>query len=65
VTHPAPDWQALRAAIAGEVVLPGSPGYDSARKPSMARFYDARPQAIVLCETPRGYLRDDLVRQAV
>ena len=52
MTHPAPDWQALRAAIAGEVVLPGSSDYDSARKPAMARFYDARPQAIVLCETP-------------
>ncbi len=52
MTHPVPDWQALRAAITGEAVLSGSPGYDSARKPAMARFYDARPQAIVLCKTP-------------
>jgi hypothetical protein len=52
VTRPVPDWQVLRAAIAGEVVLPGSSGYDSARKPAMARFYDARPQTIVSCETP-------------
>jgi FAD/FMN-containing dehydrogenase len=52
VTNTAPDWQALQAAIAGGVVLPGSLDYDSARKPAMARFYDARPQAIVLCETP-------------
>jgi FAD/FMN-containing dehydrogenase len=46
------DWDALRSAIAGEVVLPGSPGYEAARKPAIARFHDAWPQAIVLCETP-------------
>ena len=46
MTHPAPDWQALQAAIAGRVVLTSSPDYDLARKPAMARFYDARPQAI-------------------
>ena len=48
----APDWGALQGAIAGEVVLPGSPDYDSARKPAIARFHDVRPQAVVLCETP-------------
>jgi hypothetical protein len=31
-------WRALQAAIDGEVVLPGSPDYDSARKPAIARF---------------------------
>src|SRR5215208_3132519 len=51
VTTMRPDWDALQSAIAGEVVLPESPGYDSARKPTIARFHDARPQAIVLCET--------------
>jgi len=47
-----PDWKGLRGSIAGDVVLPGSPGYESARKPAIARFYDAKPQAIVLCKTP-------------
>lgn len=48
----ASDWEALRGAIAGEVVLPDSPGYESARKPAIARFHGARPQAVVLCATP-------------
>jgi FAD/FMN-containing dehydrogenase len=47
------DWDALRSAISGDVILPGSPGYDSARKPAIVRFHDAWPQAIVLCETPK------------
>src|SRR5690349_7422433 len=45
------DWAALRAKIAGEVVVQGSPGYDQARQPAIARFRDARPQAIVFCAT--------------
>jgi FAD/FMN-containing dehydrogenase len=49
---PAPDWAALRHAIAGTVVLPDSPDYDSVRKPPIARFHDIRPQAVVLCATP-------------
>jgi FAD/FMN-containing dehydrogenase len=51
-TNPSPaDWAALRARIAGEVVVQGSPGYDQARKPAIARFQDARPQAVVFCAT--------------
>ena len=46
------DWYALQGALAGKVVLPESPGYESARKPAIARFHDARPRAVVLCETP-------------
>ncbi len=46
------DWGALQGAIAGEVVLPGSPGYELARKPPIARFQDVRPQAVVRCATP-------------
>ena len=46
------DWNALRGSIAGDVVLPGSPGYASARKPAIANFHDVRPQAVVLCEAP-------------
>jgi FAD/FMN-containing dehydrogenase len=47
-----PDWQALQGAIAGNVVLPGSPDYESVRKPFAARFHDVYPQAVVQCETP-------------
>jgi FAD/FMN-containing dehydrogenase len=51
-TKPSPaDWAALRARITGEVVVQGSPGYDQARKPAIARFQDARPQAVVFCAT--------------
>ena len=51
-TSPSPaDWAALQARIAGEVVTPGSPGYDQARRPAIARFRDARPQAVVFCAT--------------
>jgi FAD/FMN-containing dehydrogenase len=52
VTIRALDWDALQGAIAGEVILPGSRGYDSVRKPAIPRFHDARPQAVVLCGTP-------------
>ena len=52
MSRPAADWDALQRAIAGEVVLPGSPRYDEARKPAIARFHDVRPQAVVRCGTP-------------
>ena len=48
----APDWGGLRASVAGEVVLAGSPGYEAVRKPVLANFHDTRPRAVVLCETP-------------
>jgi FAD/FMN-containing dehydrogenase len=48
----APDWDALRGAIAGEVILPGSPGYELARKPPIARFHDVLPAAVVRRATP-------------
>jgi hypothetical protein len=48
-----PNWQALQAGIAGEVVLPGSAAYQEIPKPFNARFHDVRPQAIVLCATPQ------------
>ena len=38
---------ALRAAIDGAVIQPGDPDYDEARKPSVERFHDAKPQAVV------------------
>jgi FAD/FMN-containing dehydrogenase len=45
------DWERLQRAIAGSVVLPGSPDYDVVRKPAMARFENVRPEAVVLCAT--------------
>jgi FAD/FMN-containing dehydrogenase len=44
-------WRDLRAALEGELVLPGSPRYDTVRKPQIPRFHDVRPQAVVLCRT--------------
>jgi FAD/FMN-containing dehydrogenase len=52
MAHSAPDWRALQGAIEGEVVQPGSPDYESARKPPLARFRDARPAAVVRCRAP-------------
>src|SRR5215218_832339 len=49
----APDWEALQLAVSGDVVLPGSPDYESTRKPAIANFHDIRPQAVVLCRTPQ------------
>jgi FAD/FMN-containing dehydrogenase len=46
------DLEALRRAIAGEVLLPGSEHYELWRKPALARFSDARPQAVVRCHEP-------------
>lgn len=46
------DWDALQGEISGEVVLPGSPDYESARRPAIARFHDMRPRAVVLCKIP-------------
>ena len=48
----AADWDTLTRLVAGEVVVPGSPGYDTVRKPAMARFHDVRPAAIVRCQAP-------------
>jgi FAD/FMN-containing dehydrogenase len=54
------DWRALQAGIAGHVVLPHAPEYESLRRPPVARFDDgflafaesAGPEAIVLCRDP-------------
>ena len=43
------DWSALSRTLAGEVVLPDSPEYDSVRRPAIARFEDVRPQAVARC----------------
>jgi FAD/FMN-containing dehydrogenase len=46
------DWSALQGAIAGEVLLPGTPAYDAARAPAIANFADVRPRAVVRCAEP-------------
>jgi FAD/FMN-containing dehydrogenase len=46
------DWAGLRAALTGELLLPGRPGYDAARRPAIANFADVRPLAVVRCATP-------------
>jgi FAD/FMN-containing dehydrogenase len=43
------DWDTLQGAIAGEVVLPGAPGYELARKPAAPLLPDVRPLAVVRC----------------
>jgi FAD/FMN-containing dehydrogenase len=43
------DWRALNGSIAGEVLLPASPGFDAARRPFNPRFEALRPKAIVRC----------------
>ena len=48
-----PTWEALQAAIAGEVVVVGTPAYQQLPKPFNARFHDVRPQAVVRCATPQ------------
>jgi FAD/FMN-containing dehydrogenase len=53
MTGSMPKWQALQGGIAGEVVLPGSRAYQGLPKPFNARFHDVRPQALVLCATPK------------
>jgi FAD/FMN-containing dehydrogenase len=45
-------WAGLQASIEGEVVLPGSLGYEEVNRPFNARFLDVRPQAVVRCATP-------------
>jgi FAD/FMN-containing dehydrogenase len=51
MTITVPDWRVLREEIAGDVVLPGSPAYDAARRPALARFRDVHPRAVVRCAT--------------
>jgi FAD/FMN-containing dehydrogenase len=52
VTASAVELDALAGLVGGEVIVPGSAEYDTARKPVMARFHEVTPAAIVRCETP-------------
>ena len=44
-------WEALDAAIAGEVALSGSPTYEQGYRAYNARFHHLRPLAVVRCAT--------------
>jgi FAD/FMN-containing dehydrogenase len=57
MTCTADEWEVLQGAIDGRVVLPGSPDYESVRKPGMVRFHDMRPAAVVLCGSPADVSR--------
>ena len=46
MTRELPDWSMLQAAISGEVILPESPAYGTARKPAFARR--------LVLRTPKG-----------
>ena len=47
----ASEWERLRAALSGDVVLPGDPTYDVARVLDNGFFDSIRPQAIARCAT--------------
>lgn len=47
----------LRKALTGEVIEPGAPDYETARKPAMAQYWQVRPQAVIRCASV-----DDIVR---
>lgn len=46
------DWKALDSVLAGEVILPGAPGYDLASRALNARFDDVRATAVARCAAP-------------
>jgi FAD/FMN-containing dehydrogenase len=47
----------LRKALTGEVIEPGTPGYEVARKPAMAQFWHVRPQAMIRCASVDDVMR--------
>ncbi|MPZ82620.1 MAG: FAD-binding protein [Actinophytocola sp.] len=50
--------------LTGEVLEPGMPGYDAARKPAMARFHHIRPRAVVRCASTEDVVRTlDIARR--
>jgi FAD/FMN-containing dehydrogenase len=46
------DWASLRNTLAGDLIQPGSAGYDQASQPAIALFRGIRPQAVARCRTP-------------
>ena len=47
-----PDWVALRARMAGELLLPSDAGYDAVRRPYNSLYAAHHPAAIARCTTP-------------
>jgi hypothetical protein len=54
VKTPAVEFDELSGVVRGEVIVPGYPEYDAVRKPTptMARFDDVRPAAVVGARGP-------------
>ncbi|MFE2757028.1 FAD-binding oxidoreductase, partial [Actinosynnema sp. NPDC059335] len=50
-------WDRLRARLAGELLLPGDDGYDTARLPFNSLFDHHRPAAIARCARPEDVQR--------
>jgi FAD/FMN-containing dehydrogenase len=44
----------LQRAIDGQVLVAGTPGYDEARKPFIARFDDLAPEVVLQCTSPEN-----------
>jgi len=51
------DLDALRTTLEGDLLTPISPGYDSARRPALARYLEVRPAAVVRCASVRDVAR--------
>jgi len=50
------DWNTLQSKLSGEVLVAGDPGYEVARRPALARFADARPEAVVFATSATSSL---------
>lgn len=48
-----PDWQSLREAVGGDVVLPTDASYDTAKQLAIGEFDSLTPQAVVYAENAR------------
>ncbi|NED34731.1 FAD-binding oxidoreductase [Streptomyces sp. SID8499] len=46
-----PDWEGLRAAVGGDVVLPGDAAYGTAKQLAIGEFDSLAPQAVVYAES--------------
>lgn len=49
---PGPDWAPLRARLAGTLVLPGEPGYETAKLAYDTLFDNRMPAAVATCANP-------------
>lgn len=45
------DWSQTTQQLTGELLLPGSNGYEAARKPAVERFHQIRPAAVLRCRS--------------